>query len=225
MSLRQKIEIKCTGADLVYIESLSPFQGNLKDLSKTNYEKLKKEILDLGFSEPVSVWKNNNNFFLLNGHQRVRTLAEMKKEGFEIPKIPVNWVEAKDIKEAKKKVLALTSQYGEMTGQGLYEFMNEASINFKEIENSFRFPEINFEQFEAGFIKESLVGDAQKEWQGMPDFNQEDKTAFFRIIVNFKNPETLKIFTERLGIKITENTKSVWFPDEPRMDTESKRYE
>lgn len=147
------IQIKCKGADALYIDQLEPFQGNLKELSKENYEKLKKEILELGFSEPMSVWSHNGKFLLLNGHQRHRVLMQMKTEGFDVPKVPVNFVEAADVKEAKKKILALTSQYGEITKDGLYEFMNEADLAFPEIENSFRFPEIDFESFKDEFFQ------------------------------------------------------------------------
>lgn len=149
--MKKTVEIKCKGADALFIDQLEPFQGNLKELSKANYEKLKKEILELGFSEPVSVWPYNGKFLLFNGHQRVRTLQTMKTEGFDIPKIPVSFVDAKDVKEAKKKILALTSQYGEMTSQGLYEFMNDAELTMTDVKNSFRFPEIDFEKFNREF--------------------------------------------------------------------------
>lgn len=166
--MKKTVEIKCKGADALFIDQLEPFQGNLKELSKPNYEKLKKEILELGFSEPVSVWPHNGKFLLLNGHQRVRTLQSMKTEGFDIPKIPVSFIDAKDVKEAKKKILALTSQYGEITKQGLYEFMNDADLAMPEIEDSFRFPEINFEVFKAEFLEGSIHTGKESE-QGQLD--------------------------------------------------------
>lgn len=154
MEEAKTVQIKCKGADNQSIEMLKPFQGALKNLSKKNYEKLKKEILTLGFSEPVSVWLNDGNIFLLNGHQRHRALTQMKDEGYYIPKIPVNYVEARDISEAKRKVLALTSQYGEITDQGLYEFMSEAEIGMPELEENFVFPEIDFDKFKAEFFED-----------------------------------------------------------------------
>lgn len=148
------IQIRCKGADSLYLDQLEPFQGNLKDLSETNFKKLKQQILELGFSEPFSVWPHNGKFLLLNGHQRHRVLSKMKQEGVDIPKLPVNFVEASSVEEAKKKVLALTSQYGEITNQGLYEFMSESSLDFNLVENSFSFPEIDFELFKDEFFKD-----------------------------------------------------------------------
>jgi len=73
----QSVEIKCQGAMTTSVANLKDFQGDLKDLSKLNYEKLKNEILTLGFSEPVSAWKAPDGLFILNGHQRIRVLKQM----------------------------------------------------------------------------------------------------------------------------------------------------
>lgn len=152
----KRVRIACEGAAAVPLDQLTETQGSLKDLSKENYAKLRKEILELGFSEPVGVWreKGEHGFTLrvLSGHQRCRVLREMRdREGFEVPPVPVNWIEADGLQQAKRKVLALTSQYGEITRQGLYEFVHDASILMPELAESFRFPEINFERFAEEF--------------------------------------------------------------------------
>lgn len=165
----KKIEIKCKGADSKPYNELLPFQGNLKDLSDENYQKLKKEILELGFSEPVSVWLNDNKYHLLNGHQRHRVIKRMVEvEGYNCEPIPINIVEAKDVKEAKKKVLALTSQYGEITPDGLYEFMNESDISIEEITSSFRFPEIDLDLFNTDFFVDELKEETEDEVPEVP---------------------------------------------------------
>jgi hypothetical protein len=161
LMIEKTVRIACTGASSASIDDLVIIQKDLKDLSTENYEKLKKEILELGFSEPVSVWKQKNEhgfqLSLLNGTQRIRTLRQMRdKEGYTVPHIPVNWVEADDLKQAMKKILSLTSQFGELTQQGLYEFMNDAGLDFAEIESSFRFPEIDMMKFEEEFFRDTV---------------------------------------------------------------------
>lgn len=151
------VKVACQGTESISIDSLEPFQGNLKDLSSENYEKLKKEILELGFSEPISVWKFEGKSYVLGGHQRLRTLKAMRDEGYEIPQIPISLVEAADVKEAKKKILALTSQFGEITRDGLYEFALEAELSAREIEESFRFPEINIGSWKNEFFEDNTV--------------------------------------------------------------------
>lgn len=157
------VKIACQGSAELSIDSLEPFQGNLKDLSKENYEKLKKEILDLGFSEPISVWQVGQKNYVLGGHQRLRTLLAMRTEGYAVPNIPVSFVQAANEKEAKRKILALTSQYGEMTRQGLYEFALDAEITASELAESFRFPEINIESFENEFFKDQEPEDQERD--------------------------------------------------------------
>ena len=134
------------------LEQLKPFQGELKSLSKDNYAKLKAEILELGFSEPVSVWVSDEGYQILNGHQRVRVLQSLRGEGFEVPEIPISLVEAVSYKEAKKKVLALTSQYGKIEGQGLYEFMGEAGLDLSDLE-PLHFADLDIDEFKAEFFE------------------------------------------------------------------------
>lgn len=165
-----KIKIKCKGFTALPYQTLEPFQGNLKDLSEINYNKLKKEILELGYSEPVSVWQNDGKYFLINGHQRLRVITRMiEKEGFECEPLPVSIVEADSFKEARKKVLALTSQYGNMTKQGLYEFACETGLDAQEIKESFSFPEINLDLWELEFFKSPNFEPGTVEEQGKLD--------------------------------------------------------
>ena len=148
------VEIKCQGSMELSIDELKPFQGELKELSHESYEKLKAEILRHGFSEPIGVWKHENEWRVLSGHQRLRTLLAMRDEGFKIPKVPVSMIYAKDVKDAKEKILALTSQYGEITDEGLYEFMNEANIDVSYLDN-IRMPEIDLGKWKDNFVDET----------------------------------------------------------------------
>ena len=138
----KQIKIVCSGADLMSIEEMIHFQHDLKNLSEENYQKIKLSITDLGFSEPISIWQNEGKNYILGGHQRHTALKKMRDEGYEIPLIPVSLVEADNIKQAKKKVLALTSQFGTMTQDGLINFCEMNEINIDDMMKEFRFPEI-----------------------------------------------------------------------------------
>ncbi len=137
------IEIKCSATHFIALEDLTIIQGNLKNLSKENYEKLKKVILRHGWSSPIHVWQNDGKNKVLDGTQRVATAKGMKSEGYLIPPLPVTIVEAKDKKEAKEKILAMTSQYGQMTEEGLSQFAIDAEIDFAFITDHVRFPEVD----------------------------------------------------------------------------------
>lgn len=154
----KEVKVTCEAAALVDLEFILPFQGNLKDLSKENYNKLRKQIIELGFTSPFIVWKNEGKYWCCDGHQRLRVLTEMKKsEGFRIPKLPVVFVEAATEHEAKKKILALTSSFGEITSQGLFEFASLNNIDLPTLED-FRFPEIDLDKFKSEFFDEPVEG-------------------------------------------------------------------
>lgn len=146
----------------VNIDDLHPFQGNLKDLSHERYEQLKHLIVKLKFSFVIHVWHsaNDNQYYIIDGHQRLRTLQKMRDEGYEVPAIPCAVVEAINYKEAKEKVLAGTSQFGEMTDQGLYEFINEAGLDWRNVVADFRFPEIEPMRFVENYYGETSTGSA-----------------------------------------------------------------
>ncbi len=142
------IAIKCQGAATLSIDLMTPLQGSLKTLSETNYKKLRAEIERDGFIEPVSLWENPGDaqIYILNGHQRVATLQRMKLDGFSIPQIPVNWVEAADVNEAKRKVLALASQYGEVTEDGFKEFASGIDFGLDDWKDFVAFPELDLDK-------------------------------------------------------------------------------
>jgi len=67
--------------------------------------------------------------------------------------------------------------------------------------------------------QESLFGDLdqftdwQKEWEGMPEFKQEDLTPFQSVLVHFETKEDREAFEELLAQQITDTTKYIWFPE------------
>ena len=157
----KQIRITCEGAKAVKYSDLIPLQGNLKDLSKENYGRLKKQIIDLGFSEPISVWLHKKKMNILNGHQRLRVISTMvEKEGYQCDPLPISLISAKDMNEAKRKVLALTSQYGEIKEEGLYEFLTGTDIDPTTLIDDYRFPEVDLPSFVDGYFSKT---DAEKE--------------------------------------------------------------
>jgi hypothetical protein len=50
------------------------------------------------------------------------------------------------------------------------------------------------------------------EWRGMPEFVQEKKEPYSKIIVRFDSEEDLQAFAELIGQKLTNKTKSIWHP-------------
>ena len=54
--------------------------------------------------------------------------------------------------------------------------------------------------------------DLEEMWVGMPEYVQEDKAAFKRVVINFENEDDMNEFNKITGLKITKKTKGVFFP-------------
>jgi len=127
------------------IADLLPSQGNLKDLSETNYKKLKNTIERRGFSYPVYVWEDDNKLLhLLDGHQRQRVL---KTEGWNEP-IPYLKVPAESLQEAMARLLEITSQYATITQEGIDEFIATYGLSEQDVYESTSFDALRFGQDE-----------------------------------------------------------------------------
>lgn len=167
------IRIACETKDSLPLESLEPFQGELKSLSKQSYAKLKKEILETGFAFPIYIWHSPENIsFIIGGHQRVRTLKQMQQEGFLIPSIPVVKVHADDFQQAKRRIIQDVAQYGQLESQGLYEFMNDSNLGFDDLADSFRLPDINLDSFKLEYFEDPSVVEPQSDEDSIPEVKE-----------------------------------------------------
>lgn len=132
MSQKQEIKITCKGADLLPFDSLENFQGNLKKITKQNLDKLKKRIIRDGINVPLFVWRENDWCRILDGHQRLKALQSLREDGYIIPMIPVCYIEAEDEKDARQKLLGITSQFGEFEMEELSEWLAELDADVKD---------------------------------------------------------------------------------------------
>lgn len=128
-----KIEINCTGSDTIQLHELTEFQGELKERSAGDVEKIIKSIKKHGFSFPFFVWKNGGKNNVLDGHGRLKALQQMAAAGEEIPALPCVYISAKNEAEAKEKLLKLNSQYGHMTADSVAAFLGDIKIDFDEL--------------------------------------------------------------------------------------------
>ena len=128
-----KIEINCTGSDTIQLHELTEFQGELKERSAGDVEKIIKSIKKHGFSFPFFVWKNDGKNNVLDGHGRLMALKQMAAAGEEIPALPCVYISAKDEAEAKEKLLKLNSQYGHMTADSVAAFIGDIKIDLDEL--------------------------------------------------------------------------------------------
>lgn len=147
-----KIKVTCKAADYVGHESIKDFQGQLKTISESNLQKLKREIGENGFNSAVDVWKSGKTLWNLDGHQRLAAVRSLAEEGYEIPLIPINYVQCKNKKQAKHILLSRISQYGKVKESGFAEYITDAGLDISDMKDSFDIPNIDFAKIDNQFI-------------------------------------------------------------------------
>lgn len=101
-----------------------PLQGNLKDLSETNHNRLLRVLNKRGFTTPLFVWYNpgDRGWYLLDGHQRHRVMTTNDLNDAGVYNVPYVQIPGANLTEAKEQLLEIASQYGRVTQEGLDEF-------------------------------------------------------------------------------------------------------
>lgn len=148
---------KCDVKDFAKYTELLPFQGDLKDLKDENFHKLRKEIINEGFGAPIYVWQNNGVNHILDGHQRQRVIKHLvEQEKYENFDIPIVYILDDSFDKAKKRLLSYVSMYGTLNNDGLYEYMFDAKIEMKELEERFSLPQNDFDmdKFKSEYFKD-----------------------------------------------------------------------
>lgn len=62
------------------------------------------------------------------------------------------------------------------------------------------------------------------EWHGMPSFCQDDIQPLKTLIVHFRVRDDLLNFSRLLGQRITQDTKTIWYPEMQRMQRNNLFY-
>jgi len=167
MNIKQ-IQIRCKGTSALPLDSFQNLQGNLKELRESEYKKLRRSIEKYGFRFPIFVWGN----MILDGHQRILVLKKMISEGWSIGPIPIIEIEAENEREAKRLLLLISSRYGHITDDGLYEFIMTSELNFDELKEEIDLPGIDFKQFEQNYFSEELK-DAEPQIDRAEELNKK----------------------------------------------------
>lgn len=171
------IRITCEGAATMPLDKIVELQGNLKELSTVNYDKLKALIEAEGFAFPLAIARiKGKPYGVVDGHQRHRVVKRMLEEGYTLADgqgrplraagLPVSYVDCKDKAQAGRLILAAVSQFGKVTDEGLYEFLDAFKIDMATLD-TLDLPDFDTEKFVTGYSAEP-PGDFKSVDEGIP---------------------------------------------------------
>lgn len=75
--------------------------------------------------------------------------------------------------------------------------------------------QLSFDGIEAPWVEE---------WVGMPEFCQQDLTSIKSVIVHFDSLSDYEEFQKAITQKLTNKTRSIWFPAKENESFINKRY-
>ncbi|NCW69942.1 MAG: hypothetical protein EBV86_15545 [Marivivens sp.] len=189
------MEIMSKEIALVDIESIIPNPKNPNKHSEKQIERLTKIFRHQGFREPLTI--SNQSGFLVCGHGRLEAAKILGVE--ELPVMFQNFEN-----EAK-------------------EFAHMVADN--EIARWTEFDKVTFEENFSEEIDQDLFGlkafnfnfeegktNPNDEWVEMPEFENEDIKNFKSVIVHFKTEQDYKNFSVVVDQKLTNETKSIYYP-------------
>ena len=146
--------------ELIDWQNAEWLQGNLKKISKEALAKLKESLKTNGFVMPFNVWydQSKKKTWILDGHHRKLALQVLNDEGAEIPpKLPANFVDCKNRKEATKLVLVYSSLYARADSDSLLDFMNLEGLDFDLLKGEIDLPDIDLNNiFQTELTEEEL---------------------------------------------------------------------
>ena len=144
-------------------------QGNLKDITVINAEKLIAIIERDGFAFPLAVaFINDKPFGIIDGHQRHRVVSLMLQRGYVMMGcngqstecLPCVRVDCKDKRQAGRLILAAVSQFGKVNDEGLYKFTHDFGLEVQSM-HDFNLPDFNTDTFVESYApEEKSVRDA-----------------------------------------------------------------
>jgi hypothetical protein len=188
----------------IEINKLKPATYNPRQITTKQYNDLKKSIEKFGIVDPIIINKNGN--VVIGGHQRLKICTALKYKEIDCVVLDLS----------KEEERELNVRLNKNTGEFDIDILaNEFDIDelvdwgFKHIDLGLNIDKINYE----------------KEWEGMPEFKQDDKMPHRQIIISFENDNDIKRFSELLSQNITDKTKSLWYPKKEKNVLKNKGYE
>lgn len=138
----------------VPLVDLQDFQGNLKQMSDESSRRMREAILRHGYSFPTAIWHGRR--LILDGHQRTKILRALVDDGYQLvdvdgmptDSVPVVQVVAETESEAREKLLAAVSQYGQIDTDGMVEFLQVGMLEWPNVKGWVDFPDFDAVGFE-----------------------------------------------------------------------------
>jgi len=199
-------------------DELVPYARNARTHSEEQIRKIARSISEFGFTNPVLI---NEEGTIIAGHGRVLAAQRLGLE-----KVPVIVVRGWSEEQLRAYVIADNQLALEA---GWDEELLKLELSFLEFDASIDltltgFNDADLAKLLTKAVEEEAGVDHAEEWQGMPEFEQKDKTAFRSITLHFKDQDAVEALADLIGQRITDKTRFIWYPSIELETYADKRY-
>lgn len=195
-------------------KKVKPYEKNPRRITQQAIDKVAASLERFGWRQPIVVDKDG---VIVVGH--TRWLAAMAL-GYD--KVPVHV--ASDLSPAEARAYRIADNRTGEESEWDFDLLTEELSGLGDLD--FSLDDIGFTDAElADILSGDEVLGPNTEWEGMPEYVSEDKTAFRSIIVHFKDAEAVEKFVDIIGAKVTEATKMLWYPAIEIERATDKRYD
>lgn len=178
----------------VKASELRPSPRNWRTHPDSQRDALRGVLAEVGYADALIAREvNGSDLELIDGHLRAETTPDM-----EVPVLVL------DVTEEEANLILATldplAGMAEAEAEQLERLLGEVTITNQVLENLLA-AQANVEPF-----------DPENEWDGMPDFEQDDASPVRTIHVHFETAEAVNDFARRLEQEVTEKTKFIYHP-------------
>lgn len=176
-------------------------------------EALEGILSQIGYADALIARETPDGLELIDGHLRAETTPDA-----EVPVLVLDINEKEsDLLLATLDPLANMAGRDELKLRDLLEGVESHSAGISELLDSLIGESPDF----------GNTDDWQKEWEGMPEFEQEDAGPYRSIQIHFRGEEDIAGFQTLIGQGFTDKAKSIWFPalrDDERNNNSDSAY-
>lgn len=198
--------------EMIHIGQLTPDPANARKHNPRNVGLIERALGEVGAARSIVI---DENGVVLAGNATVEAAAAAGIERMQVVDADgetIIAVRRRNLTPDQKKRLALfDNRTSELADWDIEQLLadRDAGIDLASV---------GFSDFElAELLNEPMSPfDPSAEWQGMPEFEQDDQTPVKQLTINFAHADDLATFARLVEQTITMETRSVWFPAKGR---------
>jgi hypothetical protein len=197
----------------VRLGDLKPWADNPRMSTKAQARRLLQSFDKFGQVQTVAIDPDCN---VLDGHQRLSALLTIHGAGYELDARQAS----RELSDAERRELVVSLHAGAV---GSWDWNAISGWTSEELQSwgmdgdalrQWNLDALNLREM----IESEGAQDPNEEWEGMPEFEQEDLKPVKQIIVSFASENDYADFQGLIGQTLTDKTRSIWYPKKEHAD-------